>query len=68
MITITHNLKVIDYDYLLSQILLWNPRGPVEQGNPNTCAEVKPCLFFIYADSRNSCCETEAFFYTVGFN
>ena len=38
----------------LSETLLGNPRGPVEQGNPNTCAEVKLCLFFIYSDSKSS--------------
>ena len=30
----------------LLQTLLGNSKGPVEQGNPNTCAEVKLCLFF----------------------
>ena len=32
-------------DLQMSQTLLLNPRGPIEQGNPNTCAEVKLCLF-----------------------
>ena len=31
----------------LSQTLLGNPKGPVELGNPNTCAETKLCLNFI---------------------
>ena len=31
----------------LSQILFGNPKGPVQQGNPNTCAETKLCLNFI---------------------
>ena len=30
----------------MSQTLLGNPRGPVEQGNSNTLTEVKLCLFF----------------------
>ena len=38
----------------MSQILLGNPRGPVKQGNPNTFAEVKLCLLFIYSGSRSS--------------
>ena len=38
----------------------WNPRGAVEQGNPNTCAEVKLCLFFIFNPAQKIvCCETE---------
>ena len=28
----------------LSQISFGNPKGPVELGNPNTCAETKLCL------------------------
>ena len=32
---------------LLSQTLFGNPKGPVELGNPNTCAETKLCLNFI---------------------
>ena len=31
----------------LSQTLFGNPKGPVELGNPNTCAETKLCLNFI---------------------
>ena len=27
-----------------SQTLFGNPKGPVDQGNPNTCAETKLCL------------------------
>ena len=35
--------------------LLGNPKGPAEPGNPNNCAEAKPCLFlFISALRRNS--------------
>ena len=30
---------------LLVTTLLENPKGPVELGNPNTCAEAKLCLF-----------------------
>ena len=38
----------------MSQNLPENPKGPVELGNPNTCAEVKLRLFFIYSGLRNS--------------
>ena len=38
----------------LLQTFLGNLKGPVELGNPNTCAEVKLCLFFISFSSRNS--------------
>ena len=31
----------------LSQTLFGNPKGPVQLGNPNTCAETKLCLNFI---------------------
>ena len=31
----------------LSQTLFGNPKGPVELGYPNTCAETKLCLNFI---------------------
>ena len=31
----------------MSQTLFGNPKGPVELGNPNTCAETKLCLNFI---------------------
>ena len=31
----------------VSQTLFGNPKGPVELGNPNTCAETKLCLNFI---------------------
>ena len=30
----------------MSQTLLVNPKELVELDNPNTCAEVKVCLFF----------------------
>ena len=33
--------------HLLSQTLFGNPKGAVELGNPNTCAETKLCLNFI---------------------
>ena len=36
----------------LLHTLLGNSQVPVEQGNPNTCAEVKLCLFFISFSSR----------------
>ena len=40
---------LVDLKWLsqLSQILFGNPKGPVELGNPNTCAETKLCLNFI---------------------
>ena len=31
-----------------------NPKGPVEQGNLNTCAETKLCLILFYSGSRSS--------------
>ena len=31
----------------VSQTLFGNPKGSVELGNPNTCAETKLCLNFI---------------------
>ena len=31
----------------VSMTLFGNPRGPVELGNPNICAETKLCLNFI---------------------
>ena len=45
----------------VSQTLLWNPRGSIEQGNPNTCAEVKLCLFFKIPVQEVACCETKTF-------
>ena len=46
----------------VSQILLGNPRGPVEQANPNTCSEVKLFLFFLFILTQEVvCCQTEAF-------
>ena len=51
----------------VSQTLLWNPRGPIEQGNLNTCAEIKLCLFLFIPAQKVVCCETEAFC-TVGIN
>ena len=35
------------YLVVVSQTLFGNPIGPVELGNPNTCAETKLCLNFI---------------------
>ena len=32
---------------IVSQTLFGNPKGSVELGNPNTCAETKLCLNFI---------------------
>ena len=37
----------------LSQTLFGNPKGPVELGNPNTCAETKLCLNFILFRLKN---------------
>ena len=39
---------------LMTQTLFWNPIGPVELGNPNTCAETKLCLILFYSGSRSS--------------
>ena len=36
-------MQTIHYTYM-SQTLFGNPKGPVELGNPNTCAETKLCL------------------------
>ena len=38
----------------MSQTLFGNPKGPVELGNPNTCAETKLCLNLFYSGSRSS--------------
>ena len=38
----------------MSQTLFGNPKGPVELGNPNTCAETKLCLILFYSGSRSS--------------
>ena len=37
----------------VSQTLFGNPKGPVELGNPNTCAETKLCLILFYSGSRS---------------
>ena len=49
-----HILFMVKLIRCMSQTLLGNPRGPVEQGNPNICAEVKLYLFFIYSGLRSS--------------
>ena len=41
------NKMLKDFASPLSQTLFGNPKGPVELGNPNTCAETKLCLNFI---------------------
>ena len=38
----------------MSKILLGNPKGALELGNPNISAELKLHVFFIYSSSRNS--------------
>ena len=40
-------LATFVFNIYLSQTLFGNPKGPVELGNPNTCAETKLCLNFI---------------------
>ena len=44
-IGITVNIK--KFNFIVSQTLFGNPKGPVELGNPNTSAETKLCLNFI---------------------
>ena len=39
---------------LMSQTLFGNRKGPVELGNPNTCAKTKLCLILFYSGSRSS--------------
>ena len=46
--------EILLLNYCLSQTLFGNPKGPVEQGNPNTCAETKLCLILFYSGSRSS--------------
>ena len=43
-------IKLIDK---MSRTLFRNPKGPVELGNANTCAETKLCLIFVYSDSSS---------------
>ena len=38
----------------MSQTLFGNPKGSVELGKPNTCAEKKLCLIIFYSGSRSS--------------
>ena len=46
----------------LSETLLGNSRGPVEVGNPSTCAEVKLCLLFLFILAQEIVCrKTEIF-------
>ena len=40
--------------YQLLQTLFGNPKGPVELGNPNTCAETNLCLILFYFGLRRS--------------
>ena len=39
---------------LMSQTLFGNRKGPVDLGNPNTCAKTKLCLILFYSGSRSS--------------
>ena len=48
-----YELDVLQFQ-CVSQTLFGNPKGPVEQGNPNTCAETKLCLILFYSGSRSS--------------
>ena len=45
----------------LVSTLLKNPKGPVELGNPNTCAEVKLYLFLFTSALKIVCRETKVF-------
>ena len=45
--TLKQNLNLSRTSPQMSQTLFGNPKGPVELGNPNTCAETKLCLNFI---------------------
>ena len=49
---------------VMSQTLFGNPKGPVEIGNPNTCAETKLCLILFYYGSRNSLAMSLKFLYS----
>ena len=42
-----NHMKTTRNKLIVSQTLFGNPKGPVELGNPNTCAETKLCLNFI---------------------
>ena len=52
----TENFKVnvVLHQGSMSQTFFGNPKGPVELGNPNTCAETKLCLVLFYSCSRSS--------------
>ena len=45
--------------FMIVTTLLKNLKGPVDLGNPNTCAEAKLCLF--YAGFRNSLLHDQSF-------
>ena len=45
----------------LLQNLFGNPKGPLELGNPNTCAETKLCLNLFISAQEVVCYEPEAF-------
>ena len=36
--------------------MFWNPKGLVEQGNPNTCAETKLCLILFFIPAQGVVC------------
>ena len=38
------------------QTLFGNPKGPVELGNPNTCAETKLCLNLYFIPAQEVVC------------
>ena len=40
-------MEIVSLKNINVTILLGNPREPVELGNPNTCAEVKLCYYFL---------------------
>ena len=45
---LSENLNLSRTSPQMSQTLFGNPKGPVELGNPNTCAEIKLCLNFLF--------------------
>ena len=55
-------LKIMVWIKSLSQTLFGNPKGPVELGNPNTCAETKLCLNFILFRLKKSCYEPDGLY------
>ena len=44
----------VDVTTPVSQALFKNPKGPIEQGNPNTFVETKLCLILFYSGSTSS--------------